>query len=75
MFNPANLFKIKESINRFNVNHPKFGAFLNAASRDAIKEGSIITISVKAPDRDEIVTNLKVNKEDLELIEELKALK
>jgi hypothetical protein len=55
----------------FDKNHPKFGAFLKAAGRDALTEGSIITIGIQAPGKDEIVTNLKVTSDDLALIEEL----
>lgn len=72
--NPAMLFKIVELKNRFNKNHPKFGAFFKAAGKDALVEGSIITISVQAPGKNEMVTNLRVTQDDLELIEEIKKL-
>jgi hypothetical protein len=73
--NPAGIMKIMELKKRFDNNHPKFGAFLKAAGRDALTEGSIITISIQAPGKDELVTNLRVTADDLALIEELKNLK
>ena len=71
--NPTAIFKIMELKKKFNASHPKFGAFLKAASKD-IRDGSIITISVMTPEGEEKVTNLKVNSTDLQLIEELKTL-
>jgi hypothetical protein len=73
--NPANIMKLMELKNKFDKNHPKFGAFLKAAGRDALTEGSIITVSIQAPGKDELVTNLKVTADDLALIEELKNFK
>lgn len=70
--NPTALFKIMELKRRFDKNHPKFGAFFKAAGKDALVEGSIITVSVQAPGKNEMVTNLKVTQDDLELIEEIK---
>lgn len=70
--NPTALFKIMELKRRFDKNHPKFGAFFKAAGKDALVEGSIITISVQAPGKNEMVTNLKVTQDDLELMEEIK---
>lgn len=70
--NPTALFKIMELKRRFDKNHPKFGAFFKAAGKDALVEGSIITVSVQAPGKNEMVTNLKVTQDDLELMEEIK---
>ena len=46
--------------------------FFSDAAR-SMGEGSIIEISVTAPDGRKITTNMKVNQEDLELVEQLKA--
>ena len=72
--NPGMIFKIMELKKRFDRNHPKFGAFFKAAGKDALVEGSIITISVQAPGKSEMVTNLRVTPDDLELIEEIKKI-
>lgn len=72
--NPTALFKILELKKRFDKNHPKFGAFFKAAGKDALMEDSIITISIQAPGKNEMVTNLKITEDDLELIEEIKKL-
>lgn len=74
MINPANLLKLAGMKNKFNESHPKFGKFLKAVGRDSLVEGTIITIGVQAPGKDEIVTNLKVNASDMEMIEEIKQL-
>ena len=46
--------------------------FLSDASK-SIGEGSIIEISVTSPEGRKITTNMKINQEDLELVEQLKA--
>jgi hypothetical protein len=73
--NPASILKVMELKNKFDKNHPKFGAFIKAAGRDALTEGSVITVAIQAPDKEELVTNLRVTADDLALIEELKNLK
>jgi hypothetical protein len=73
--NMPNPLKLMELKNRFDKNHPKFSAFIKAAGRDALTEGSIITVSIQAPGKDELITNLKVTADDLALIEEIKNLK
>ena len=69
--NPMNIFKLKQLLERFKVNHPKVPQFFQAAS-GSVQEGSIIEIKVITPENKSIVTNMKINQEDLALIEELK---
>ena len=71
--NPMNVFKLKGLLERFKENHPKVPLFFQAAT-GTIQEGSIIEIKVKTTDNKTIVTNMKVNSEDLALIEEIKHL-
>ena len=70
--NPASLFKIKGLWEKFSANHPKFPAFLQAASNGMMSEGTIIDITVTAPDGRHISTNVKLKEEDLELFRQLK---
>ncbi len=69
--NPADLFKLAEARRKFKANHPKFGPFLHAAYEKAVCPGSVIEISVTPPEGEPIVTNLKVQESDLELLQEL----
>ena len=68
--NPMDLFRLAEARRRFNRNHPKFAPFLKAAKEAALQEGSVIEISVTPPGGDPIVTNLRVQADDLELLQE-----
>ena len=74
MMNPASLMKIMAAKNKFEQNHPKFGAFLKAAFGGGIEEGTIMELTVKKPNGEELTTNIKVLQSDLELLEELKNL-
>lgn len=69
--NPMALMKIMNAKNKFNANHPKFGAFLNAAFAGGIQEGTIIEMKVTKPDGETMTTNLKVKQSDLELLQHL----
>ena len=42
----ARLQSLRKHLEVFQKNHPKFQHFLNAVSRDAVKEGTVIEISV-----------------------------
>ncbi len=59
---------------QFRMNHPKFPMFLNAVSREALIEGSVIEITVTTPEGKNYCSNIKLKQEDLELVECLKSL-
>ena len=65
--NIGNMMKIMNAWNIFKRNHPKFPA----VSKRALKEGSIMAITVTTPDGEKIETNLRIKAEDLELLKEL----
>lgn len=65
----AAIQKAKEAIDRFRKNHPKFPAFIEAVSKNAIKDGTLIEITVTTPDGTCYESNLKLNSEDMELLE------
>lgn len=71
MMNPMALMQMKGLLDKFKNNHPKVPMFFNAAAH-SIGEGSIIEIAVTSPDGKKICTNMKVNAEDLQLVEQLK---
>lgn len=75
-WNPATLMKLMGAKNKFTKNHPKFEAFVRAVflGQGSIPEGTVIEISVTRPGEEPITTNLKVQRSDLELVEELKEL-
>lgn len=71
----AMLQKMKAGLDKFRVHHPKFPAFLNAVSQDALREGTIVEITVTTPEGKNYCSNLKLNDDDLELIETLKNMR
>ena len=73
MINPAMIFEIKSSWERFTVSHPKFPKFLQAAAaNDVMREGTILEINITTPEGRELSTNLKLTTDDLQLIDDIK---
>ena len=70
----AMLQKLKSGIDRFRANHPKFPLFLKAVSQDALREGSVIEIRVTTPEGKNCCSNVRLNADDMELMETLKNL-
>lgn len=70
--NPAAIFQLMNLWGRFQKNHPKFPKFLSAVVRNGIKEGSIIEIKVTTAEGESFDSNLKINAEDMEMIEQIK---
>ena len=69
--NIGNMMKIMNAWIIFNRNHPIFPAFCIAVSKRAVKEGSLMAITVTTADGEKIETNLRIKAEDLELLKEL----
>lgn len=74
MFNPGKLLKLKASWDTFVKNHPKFPLFLNAVKKNAMEEGTMIEFNVTTKDGRQISSNVRLNKKDIELFEELSEL-
>lgn len=72
--NPSAIFQMMNLWSRFQKNHPKFPKFLEAVSRNGIKEGSIIEIRVTTVEGESFDSNLKVSADDMEMIEQIKNL-
>lgn len=71
MMNPAIAMKLMSAFNQFKDRHPKFMAFLNTIISTGMPEGTIIEITVTKPDQEPITSNMRVTREDLELVEML----
>ena len=71
---PMQLLQIKGKIEKFKMAHPKFPMFLKAAGDNGIKEGSVIDFKVTAPDGTEYNSNIKLNADDVELINSFRGL-
>lgn len=70
MINPASIFKMKGAWEKFTSNHPRVPAFMQAASQGMLSEGSIIDLTVTAPDGRKIQTNVRLTESDMELFRE-----
>ena len=72
--NPAAILQLMNLWNRFQNNHPKFPKFLMAVYQNGLEEGSIIEINVTTAEGQSLSSNLKLNAEDMELLNQLKNL-
>lgn len=73
-FHPMKLLQLRNAWEQFKQRHPKLPFFMDAATRGAISEGSVIEITVTTPQGKSISSNIKVTKEDMQLMEEMKRL-
>ena len=64
------IFQLKNLWDRFIRNHPKLPMFGKAVVGQALHEGTIIEINVTTAEGQNLVTNLKLNAEDMALLEE-----
>lgn len=74
MVNPAAIMKLMGAKNQFEQTHPKFASFFKTIVSQGVEEGSVIEITVTKPDGTPITANMKVQRSDLELVEQLKNL-
>lgn len=74
MVNPAAIMKLMGARNKFAQTHPKFAAFFKTVFAQGINEGDVIEITVTKADGTPVTANMKVQKSDLDLLEELKGL-
>lgn len=70
----AILQQLKSGIDRFRSGHPKFPLFLKAVSQDALREGSVVEISVTTPEGKNYCSNVRLNADDIELMDTFKNL-
>lgn len=72
--NPMALMKLMQMKNKFSADHPKFVAFLKMLISRPIEEGTVLEVTIIRPGEAPITANMKVNRSDLEMFEELKHL-
>ena len=73
--NPLQLIKLFGMNQKFQKNHPKVSAFFRTHFAGGLTEGTVLEISVTKPGEETVSTNMRIRKEDLELLEELKKMK
>ncbi len=74
MMNPATLMRIMNAKNRFAANHPKFTAFCNDMFSRGIGAGTVIEITIARPGEEPVTANMRVQQEDLDLLQSLQDL-
>lgn len=72
--NPMNLLQIKPLLDSFKANHPKFLNFVSAVTGMGLKEGTVVEITVTSPEGQSYTANLKLNQDDIELLQKLKQM-
>lgn len=72
--NPASLMRMMTMKAKFEKNHPKFIAFIQAVFSRPIEEGTVIEITVKRPGEDAVTANISVTKDDIEMFNEMKTM-
>ncbi|MBE6851475.1 MAG: hypothetical protein E7504_07060 [Ruminococcus sp.] len=71
--NPFTLMQFKPLLERFRERHPKFVQFFGYAGK-SITEGSLVEITVTDPEGKKIVTNIRVDNEDIALFNQFKEM-
>ncbi len=71
--NPLALLQIKPMLERFRDRHPKFVQFFGYAG-NSISEGSVLEISITDPEGKKIVTNIRVEQDDIDLFKQVLSL-
>lgn len=75
MPNPALLFKLLSAKKQLEQTHPKAAAFARSIQAQGIEAGSVIELTITRPDGTQTSTNLRVQPSDLEILQELQALR
>lgn len=74
--NPMDMVKAAGMWSAFRNRHPKIPMFFKkAAETGAFGPGTVLEFTVKTPDGREMAANMKIMPEDLELLEEIAAMK
>ncbi len=72
---PGDIMKLMGMKNKFVSSHPKFAAFIGDVAKRGVSEGEIIEISIIDADGKRTTANMKVNSDDVEMINSLKGMK
>ena len=68
------MMQLKKEWDGFQLRHPKFPLFLQAARQKGITEGTIIEIQITAPDGSVLNSNMKIHAEDLAMLAKLREI-
>lgn len=69
--NPLDMMKFKGMFEKFVTRHPMLPKFF-ARIQPEVKEGSVIELTVTPPDGEPLKANIKVQAEDMELLQMIK---
>lgn len=72
--NPLKLMKLKGAWETFQTNHPQFLTFLQAVYPNGVKVGSVLDISITAPDGKPLRYRMTVSEQDMALFREMQEL-
>ena len=72
--NPIKMMKLKSEWEEFQKRHPKFYPFLKAASARGLQEGAVLSLDITLPDGQQLSSNLKLTKEDLQMLDTLRSM-
>lgn len=72
--NPTSILKLMSAKAQFERNHPKFMAFVKKVFSRPMEEGTVVEITVTAPNEEPLTANIKVQQSDLELFAELREM-
>ncbi len=71
--NPIAMMQMKPMFERFRDRHPKFLQFFGYAGK-SITEGSVLEISITDAEGKKIVTNIRVDQEDIALFNQIQGM-
>ena len=69
------MFRARQAWSDFQQNHPKVPAFIDAVQEKGYCEGMEIAVAVRYPDGAEHKAGIRVTREDLELLNMLRAFR
>lgn len=72
--NFAAIMQLKNEWDGFCGRHPKFPQFLKAAQQKGFPAGTVIELSITAPDGTVLNSNLKILPEDLEMLQKMREI-
>lgn len=69
--NPIKMLKNKERLELFLADHPKVAPYMHLLSREAIEEGTVLTLTAVRPDGKKYEGNIKINANDVETLRQV----
>ena len=63
--NPAELFRLKSDLNKFEKDHPKFPPYARYAADECLHVGTVVEIVLRQPDGTATKASLRLNEHDV----------